>query len=228
MSTSTAIGTTPSSAATAAATANKGVLGKDDFLKLLIQQLKYQDPLNPMDGSQYAAQLAQFSSVEQLTNINDSLKTSIDANYALSQSVNNTMSTSLIGKDVKLSANSFAYDGSTAASLGYTLPGAVKGVNVDVYDENGVKVREIAGSALTVGDHEVTWDGKNDAGAQVSAGTYTFQVNASDSNGAGVTSQQFIWGNVDAVRFTANGTVVVVNNTEISLANILEVGGKHD
>ncbi|MGE5314758.1 MAG: flagellar hook assembly protein FlgD [Acidobacteriota bacterium] len=222
--TSTPVGS--ASAAASASAASKNILGKDDFLKLLIQQLKYQDPLNPMDGAEYAAQLAQFSSVEQLANINDSLKTSIDANYLLSQSVNNTLSASLIGKDVKLTANSFAYDGSTDVSLGYTLPGAVAGVTVSVYDEKGAKVREISGSDLSAGDHEIEWDGKDDAGASLPEGKYTFRIAATDSNGSAVTTNQFLWGTIDAVRFTPQGTVVVINNTEISLSNILEVGGK--
>jgi flagellar basal-body rod modification protein FlgD len=226
MATSTAIGSTSAPNAAVAAAANKNILGKDDFLKLLIQQLKYQDPLNPMDGSQYAAQLAQFSSVEQLQNINTSLQTSIDANYTLSQSVNNTMAASLIGKDVKLSANTFAYDGSTKVNAGYTLPGAVSAVSIDIYNDKNEKVRTIEGTGLTAGDHQEAWDGKNDNGNPVSAGNYTFKVNAKDTAGAPVTATQFLWGTIDAVRFTSAGTVVVINNTEVALSNILEVGGK--
>ncbi|HLP17815.1 MAG TPA: flagellar hook capping FlgD N-terminal domain-containing protein [Bacteroidota bacterium] len=225
MSTTSAIGST-ATAASATAAANKNILGKDDFLKLLIQQLKYQDPLNPMNGAEYAAQLAQFSSVEQLSNINDSLKVSIDANYLLSQSVNNTLSASLIGKDVKLSASTFAYDGKTDVSLGYTLPGAVGNVAVDVYNDKGEVVRELKGGDLSAGDHEMTWDGKNDAGVQMTDGKYTFKVKAVDDKGSAVTANQFIWGTIDSVRFTTQGTVVVINKTEIPLSNILEVGGK--
>jgi len=69
--------------------ANKSVLGKDDFLKMLVQQLRYQDPLNPMKGDEFATQLAQFSSVEQLNNINTSLTDSLNANYMLTQAINN-------------------------------------------------------------------------------------------------------------------------------------------
>jgi flagellar basal-body rod modification protein FlgD len=217
------------SAATAPITAtatNKNILGKDDFLKLLLQQLKYQDPLNPMDGAQYAAQLAQFSSVEQLQNINTSLSSSIDANYVLAQSVNNTMAASLIGKDVKLSGNSFSYDGSTNVNAGYTLPGAVNSVSIDVYNDKNEKVRTITGTGLTAGDHQEVWDGKNDNGTAMASGKYTFKVNATDASGASVTATQFLWGKIDAVRFTTSGTVVVINNTEVGLSSILQVGGK--
>ena len=71
-------------------------LGKDEFFKLLIAQLKNQDPLNPQDGSAFAAQLAQFSSLEQLTNINTALAAQ-NANYA---SLLNAQAVNLIGKEV--------------------------------------------------------------------------------------------------------------------------------
>ncbi len=62
---------------TATETTSSSILGKDDFLKLLITQLQYQDPMNPLDGTEFAAQLAQFSSVEQLANLNETLSASI-------------------------------------------------------------------------------------------------------------------------------------------------------
>ena len=71
-------------------------LGKEDFLKLLMTQLQYQDPLNPMDNQDFMAELAQFSSLEQLQNVNSNLQ----ANFLLTQSLNNSLATNLIGKRV--------------------------------------------------------------------------------------------------------------------------------
>ena len=88
-------------------TQGKSELGKDDFLKLMIEQMKNQDPLSPMEGTEFTAQLAQFSSLEQLSNMSDSLEQSINANYQLTQAVNNTMTAALIGKEVKLEGTTF-------------------------------------------------------------------------------------------------------------------------
>src|ERR1700690_2579879 len=77
------------------------VLGEDDFLKLLTMQMQYQDPMNPMSGTEFASQLAQFSSVEQLTNINSELAQSISSNSVLTQSINNDLAATFIGKNVR-------------------------------------------------------------------------------------------------------------------------------
>ncbi|NIS39011.1 flagellar hook capping protein, partial [Candidatus Saccharibacteria bacterium] len=77
------------------------ILGKDDFLKMLVTQLNYQDPLNPMESTDFSAQLAQFSSLEQLSNIDETLQASLEANYLLATSINNTMAATIIGKQVR-------------------------------------------------------------------------------------------------------------------------------
>jgi flagellar basal-body rod modification protein FlgD len=95
------------------------VLGKDEFFKMLIAQLKNQDPLNPQDGSAFASQLAQFSSLEQLTNLNAAL-TSQNLNYT---SMLNAQSVNLIGKEI--TANQVD---ATDASLTTTITGQVSAV----------------------------------------------------------------------------------------------------
>ena len=81
--------------------ADQGTLGKEDFLRLLVTQLRNQDPINPVKGEDFAAQLAQFSSVEQLQNINANLENNLEMDLLLNQALNNTLATTLIGNNVK-------------------------------------------------------------------------------------------------------------------------------
>jgi len=206
-----------------ASTAPKSALGKDDFLKLLVSQLQNQDPMNPMDGTQFASQLAQFSSVEQLSNINTTLQASMNASSLLNQSISNALSTTVIGKEVRAAGTSFNYSGTGDMKLGYTLPSAAVSAQVKILDQNGAVVRTINGTGVAAGDADLKWDGLTDSGDRAAAGHYTIQVNALDSAGKAVTSTPFFYGIVSGVRFKSTGTVFVVDGEEISLSNILEV-----
>jgi flagellar basal-body rod modification protein FlgD len=86
---------------TQSSTSSNSAMGQMDFLQLLMVQLSYQDPMNPIDSQAFSAQLAQFSQLEQLTEMNENLGYAQQTNLLLAQSVNNTMAASMIGKDVK-------------------------------------------------------------------------------------------------------------------------------
>jgi flagellar basal-body rod modification protein FlgD len=214
--------TSSTATATSAAT-GKSTLGKDDFLKLLIVQLRNQDPLDPMKGTEFATQLAQFSSVEQLSNINTNLTDSIAANQLMTQSIGNSLAATMIGKDIKASASSFTLTGSNTVNIGYTLGNNAATVDVKVYDSAGTLVRTIKAVNTEKGDGSVAWDGKNDNGSQAAAGTYSVKVDAVDLAGTAVTATSFMTGTVTGVRFTANGTVFVVDGVEVPLSQIIEV-----
>jgi flagellar basal-body rod modification protein FlgD len=211
------------------ATTSKSTLGKDDFLKLLVQQLKAQDPLNPTQGAEFAAQLAQFSSVEQLHNISASLEASINANYVLTQAINNGLSAGFVGKEVRATGDTFNLappgNGQRSIKLGYSLASAANTVEVKVRNERGEVVRTLRTTGTAKGDNSFTWDGTNDAGADVPAGKYTFTVDAKDPNNATVGTSLFMFGKVSAVRFTAEGTKFLINGQEILLGSILEILG---
>ena len=205
-----------------ATTAPSAMLGKDDFLKLLVQELHNQDPLNPMSGSDYAAQLAQFSSVEQLSNINTALQQSITASGQLSQSINNALAATFIGKQVKVTGSTFDYSSGTV-ELGYNLPVAASTVQVSVVDGSGTVVKTILRSSGDKGDNTFTWDGTNDYGKAVPAGKYTFSVQAKDDNGGQMQSSQFMFGTVNGVRYKSDGTYFVLGDVEVPLSDILEI-----
>jgi flagellar basal-body rod modification protein FlgD len=204
-------------------TGAQAILGKDDFLKLLITQLRYQDPLEPMKGTEFAAQLAQFSSVEQLANINTNLTQTLATNQLMTQSIGNSLAATMIGKGVKASADEFRFTGTGDVRLGYTLPDSAAEVSVRVYDSTGTLVRTITNAGTDKGDSTVVWDGTNDSGQTMAEGTYTFKVDALDSSKAALTATPFLYGTISAVRFTSAGTMFVVDGLEIPVSQILEL-----
>ena len=213
----TATGTTTSAGTT------KTSLGKDDFMKLMMEQMKNQDPMNPMDGSQMAAQLAQFSSLEQLTNMNTTLTSSVAANYQLAQSINDNMAPALIGKQVKIQGGAFSNNGENDITLGYKLPGQASKVTVNIMNSSGVVVKTITDADKTTGEHKLSWDYTDNDGNKVPTGDYTFSVAATDSNGADLTTSICKYGLISAVRFTSAGTKIVIGNSEYSLSDVEEV-----
>ncbi len=104
-------------------------MGKDDFLKMMIAQLKHQDPLNPMDGTAFTAQLAQFSSLEQLQNLNTQMTSFTQQQQALG----NSQAVNFIGKQVLAKGNTVSVDGNPV-TLGYDLAGDAVSGQVQVYD----------------------------------------------------------------------------------------------
>lgn len=204
-------------------TKGKSELGKDDFLKLMMTQMKYQDPMNPMDNTAFSAQLAQFSSLEQLTNINTSLTQSINANLMLAESVNNTMSATLIGKDVKLSSTTIQKAGQDSTTIGYTLPGEAVSVNISIYNDAGILVKTIDNASTDKGDNKLSWDFTDNQGNTLPDGNYTFDVQATGSNGVDMAVTNFLYGQISGVKFTASGTKLMVNNSEYLLSDILEI-----
>jgi flagellar basal-body rod modification protein FlgD len=195
-------------------------MGKDSFLKLLLAQMQYQDPLNPMEGVEFTAQLAQFTSLEQLYNINDKF-TSL--NSAL-QAQNNYQAINLVGKDGQFQGNNFAVlDGkSTGGAL--TLQDAAASVSISVYDENGSLVRIMDLGAMAAGEHDLSWDGKDQKGSTVADGTYTFTVAALDSERKAVASRATMVGKITGVKFGTDGTpTLMMNGLSFALGQMLEV-----
>lgn len=205
-----------------ALTKNNSILGKDDFLKMLVMQLRYQDPLNPMKGTEFAAQLAQFSSVEQLHNINSSLLNSLDTNAVMAQSINNALAAAFVGKQVRASGNEFQFEGNKEVKFGYSLADAAATASVKIFDAQGNLVRILSGPT-NKGENQLVWDGKNEQGVTVAGGKYKIEIESKDSNGKIITSSPYLYGTVSAVRYKAEGTMFVVNGIEVRLSSILEI-----
>ncbi len=211
-------------ASTSANRAPSSTLGKQDFLNLLVMQMRHQDPLDPMKGTEFAAQLAQFSSLEQLTNLNDATVQGINANVVLTQSINNALSTTFIGKNVRAATDTFRYNGEGDVKIGYNLGSAAEKTVVKIYDENDNLVKVIDGDT-SIGENTLKWDGTNEKGEIVATGKYHFNVEAKDGNGKIIDASKYIYGTVKGVRFKSDGTVFIIDGIEVALSSILEITG---
>ena len=203
--------------------ASSTTLDRDDFLQLLVTQLSNQDPLNPMDGQEFAAQLAQFSSLEQLIDINDNLIQSGEINGLLAQSINSGVAADLIGKTIESEGNQFYFDGSEETSLKFDLSNVASDIEVEILNPAGQSVRTISLSQLQSGDHEVTWDGKDADGNDLAAGDYTFNVKATNVSGEDVHATTYISGVVERVTYNQNGIFLWIGNTSINMGNVRSV-----
>jgi flagellar basal-body rod modification protein FlgD len=198
-------------------------MDKDAFLELMIAQLKNQDPLDPMDGTEYAAQLAQFTSLEQLTNLNTSMTESIEADYYLSQSINNTLTATLIGNDVKLASPTLNNIGQENVEFGYNLPVDASNVTVKIYNEHGALVKTINKENTPNGDHKLSWDFFDDNGNKLPEGAYQFNIEATNAAGEKMNVSSYGIGTIDGIRFGENGTTLIVGGIEYSLGDIIEI-----
>ncbi|NOX36596.1 MAG: flagellar hook capping protein [Calditrichaeota bacterium] len=199
------------------------VMGKEDFLKMLITQLRYQDPLNPMEGTEFSAQLAQFSTVEQLANIKDMLQASIDGNYLLATSINNTLAATVIGREVKAYGDQIYLPEDGSAVLNFKLDGQARQVTIEILDENGNVVKTIRQENLSSGEHEIEWDGTDDEGNRLEEGRYTFRVSATGENDVEVGVTLFSRGVITGVRYGSNGAVLMLGQIEIPLSEVYEI-----
>jgi flagellar basal-body rod modification protein FlgD len=215
-----AITTTDTTAAAAAMKKETG-LNKDDFLGLLVTQLKNQDPLNPQDSSQFVTQLAQLSQVEQTYNINNNLQTLL----SVQNSANSLSSVSLIGKVVTAQGSQVALTSGNPSTVGMNLPSNVTQVSVQIKDASGKVVRTLTQGATAAGNSSMTWDGRGDGGQVLPSGTYTFTVSGNDASGEKVEGTPMIMGQVSGVRLAGSTLVLTVNGLDVPLSSVVEVKG---
>lgn len=199
-------------------TTSASALGKNDFLKLLVTQLQNQDPLDPQSNEEFVAQLAQFSALEQMQNINSTLET----NSILTQSVNNALSASLIGKEVLASGSSLVVNESGTLQVPLNLD-ADADVTITIKDAAGETVRILTADDLKAGKNTVEWDGNNTSGSRVDAGSYTYTVSAVNADGDAVSVDTYLSGVVTGVKFVNGCAVLLIGDTEVPLASVVQI-----
>lgn len=198
----------------------KKSLGKEDFLRLLVTQMQFQDPLKPMEHTEFTAQLAQFSSLDQLFSINDGLKALSDTQGG----INRFQTVNFIGKEVKASGNKIYMGRDTASTmLGYSLNEEASGVTIHIFDRNGTGIRTIELGPQDAGVHTIVWDGRDGAGTLAPSGEYTFSVSAKDFEGKHTEALTNVIGIVTGVSFEESVPYLLVGGIRIPASNITEV-----
>lgn len=217
---STVTSTTNSTASAAAMKESVG-MDKDDFMKLFIAQLQYQDPLEPTDSTAMLDQLSQMTLVEQTYNTNTALSDLLTAQ-------NNTISlsaVSFIGKDVKANGNTATFDGSNSTSLEFNLSSSAASAQLTISDSSGNTVNTVSLGACNSGDNSYSWDGRDSSGVVQSAGSYTFTVTATSSSDSAVTATTYTTGKVDGVNLSGTTPTLEIGSTSVELSDVISLGG---
>lgn len=205
--------------ATSTASTDRTTLSQtyDQFLKLLVTQLKNQDPLNPTDSSQFTNQLVQYSQVEQQIKTNDNLTKLINAQN------DNAVQSNLkyIGNYVVAESKQVDYTSGTQ-SFRYSLDKDAKSATFTITDSSGNVVRSIPAEA-TSGAHKLSWDGKNTNGVAVPAGIYKISITAPDANGKNVGATTYVDGKITAVTNNGGTSQLMMGNVVIDPAKIIKI-----
>jgi len=209
-------------AATKEATTTKNdasQLGENDFLKLLTTQLQQQDPTQPMSNTEMVAQLAQFSALEQMTNVNDTLTKMLTGQGTALE----TASADMVGKTAVFTTDEVSLTAGKAATVTANLSQAATNVTLTIQDSSGTTVRTIGEGACASGDNTFSWDGKDDNGNQLSDGTYTAQVLGTDINGKSVSLTQSGSATITAVTFNNGTPEFVAGGVTLQLSDITQL-----
>lgn len=197
----------------------KSSMGKDDFLHLLVSQLQNQDPLSPMDSTGFTAQLAQFSSLEELQNINDTL-----GNVGNSQTIlTNSQAVDYIGKKIQAVGDKVHLDDNEPTSVEFNLDQDSAGVYVKIYNQYGEFVQDLEAGAMGGGQQSLQWDGMDYQNQRAPSGAYRFEVSAMDADGNTQSVKTFTNGTVSGVFYKNGSAYLLTDDQEISLGDVVQV-----
>jgi flagellar basal-body rod modification protein FlgD len=211
----TVAATTTAAAAKTASSSKNNALGQEQFLTLLVAQLKNQDPLNPSDPTEFTAQLAQYSQLEQLFNLNDSMD-----QLATAQNNSERLSAlSLIGQDVIVEDSTFIL-GTEPAQLGYRIDGLVANAGLTIQNSAGRTVATLMANDLTEGNHFLTWNGKDSSGNTLEPGTYSLAIGATNSAGESASVAPLVRAEVTGIDLSSKDPMIVTGSGEYKISSI--------
>jgi flagellar basal-body rod modification protein FlgD len=193
-------------------------MGQDDFLKLLVTQLKNQDPLKPTDNTEFVSQLAQFSQLEQSAKQAQLLQKSLDAQTASLQFTLLPM----VGRRVSLD-RPLAHLENGQASLTYALEKNAARAQITMFDQNRQVIRTLDVTGLQAGLNQTPWDGKDSKGVAMPPGVYEYAVSALDQQGASVVAKGRAQLTVTGVRMEEGQPKLAIGPITVDPSEIVEV-----
>ncbi|MFN3692218.1 MAG: flagellar hook assembly protein FlgD [Fervidobacterium sp.] len=193
-------------------------LDKEAFLRLLLTQLKSQDPLEPMKDRDFIAQMSQLSSLEQVMNMSKSVQSFVDTAAQLYK----TQAVSMIGKNAVVKTNTINVENGVAESKVFSLD-TPSNIVVKIFDNSGKLIKEEKLGQIDAGMQLFAWDGKDEKGTKVKDGKYVLRILRLNSNGDYEEIPLIESGKVSGVRFEGNKINVVVNNKIYDISEISEI-----
>ena len=193
------------------------------FLTMLTTQLKNQDPLSPMDSTEFTNQLVQFANVEQAINTNTNLEKLI----ALQKGNHLSTAVGYIGKEVKVETSALPLqDGKSDYS--YILPKDATEVTIMITDMNDRIIKTEVVSDLKAGEYQRNWDGKDAGGNQMDDGTYKIKITGTAADGTTFECATAVIGKVTGVSNTGDEPTLIIGDLEVSLDKIVSINEKKE
>lgn len=195
-------------------------MDKDAFMKLMLAQMKNQDPTNPLKSHEMAAQLAQFSQLEQLQNVN----TTLEQMKSQQKPTETYQSLNFIGKSVAGdSAKLFRSKGDVTHDFVFNLPEDATDVAIKVRNDKGDYVRTVKLQNLSAGENRWTWNGKNERDMTQPVGEYQFVVEAKTANEKKLNVKTDFSGVITGVSYSSEGPVLLVGNQSVKLKDVRKI-----
>lgn len=216
MSVSTVSSTTSSTTTTTTSSSTEA--SEDQFLQLLVTQLQNQNPLDPLDNAEFTSQLAQFSMLEELEGMSESL----EENLVYSQSLNNTMLLGLVGQHAVVEGDEVTVEDGEITQTQIQCASAGT-ATVEVTDASGNVVATYS-TEVDAGWNDLPWDGLLEGGDTAEDGTYTVSVSVVDRAGTEVESVTYMEGIVDSIRFENNLALLSIGGVDYYASEIAKVG----
>lgn len=195
-------------------------MGKDAFMKLMLAQMKNQDPTNPLKSHEMAAQLAQFSGLEQMQNMNTTLEEIKKGQKpAETYQALNFIGKAVAGDSAKISR----LKGDVNHDFHYVLPEDAKDVKLTLKNDAGEVVRKITLKDLKKGENTFTWNGKDERDLSANIGEYQFTVEATDGLGKKLHVKTDFDGVITGVNYTPEGPILLVGNQTVKLSDVRKI-----